>query len=140
MEPPLLEIENLGHTFGEGLLAQQILQDISVRFTQGEVVMIVGPSGSGKTTFLTLAGALRAPQRGSVRFQGREVSTMRAEELVYLRRDMGFIFQAHNLIASITACENVQLPLEFDRAETAASSRAKALELLRLVGLESHAH
>lgn len=139
-EPPLLETHNLGHSFGEGPLAQRILQNISIQFQEGEIVMIIGPSGSGKTTFLSLVGALRVPREGSIRFNGREISGAEAGNLVFLRRDIGFIFQSHNLIASLTACENVQLPFQFDLTETAASSRAKAMEVLRLVGLEDHAH
>src|SRR5688572_1917191 len=102
MATPLLQIENLSHAFGEGALAKTILHDVNIQFARSEIVMIVGPSGSGKTTFLSLAGALRAPQQGSIRFEGREVSARSGSDLITLRRDMGFIFQAHNLIASLT--------------------------------------
>jgi putative ABC transport system ATP-binding protein len=138
-ETPLVQIENLSHSFGDGALAKCILRNISIEFRRGEIVMIVGPSGSGKTTFLSLLGALRVVEQGTIHFEGREISAANAENLVLIRRDVGFVFQAHNLIASLTACENVQMPLQFALGETASSSRAKSLEMLRLVGIEEHA-
>ena len=140
METPLLDVRNLGYVFGEGALAKRVLRDISIQFQREEIVIIMGPSGSGKTTFLSLAGALRAPQEGSVHFAGRDYSALRPSELVLMRREIGFVFQSHNLIASLTALENTQFPLQFDPQETAATSQAKALEMLRVVGLADHAH
>ena len=136
---PVLSVSALSHTFGEGSLARQVLHDVQVQFGGGEVAIIMGPSGSGKTTFLSLVGALRVPQVGSIKVLNRELTGASNAELSAWRREIGFIFQAHNLIASLTACQNVQLPLSFDRAETSETSREKALEILRLVGLKDHA-
>ncbi|MDB6036547.1 MAG: putative phytochrome sensor protein [Verrucomicrobiales bacterium] len=135
---PVLSVSGLSHTFGEGSLARRVLHDVQVQFGGGEVAIIMGPSGSGKTTFLSLVGALRVPQVGSIKVVDRELTGASNAELSAWRRQIGFIFQAHNLIASLTACQNVQLPLSFDGAETAETSREKALEILRLVGLEDH--
>jgi len=136
---PVLSVSGLSHTFGEGSLARRVLHDVRVEFGGGEVAIIMGPSGSGKTTFLSLVGALRVPQVGSIKVANRELTGASNAELSAWRREIGFIFQAHNLIASLTACQNVQLPLSFDRAETSETSREKALEILRLVGLKDHA-
>lgn len=136
---PVLSVSGLTHTFGEGSLARRVLHDVQVQFGGGEVAIIMGPSGSGKTTFLSLVGALRVPQAGSIKVVNRELTGASNADLSAWRREIGFIFQAHNLIASLSACQNVQLPLSFDRAETSETSREKALEILRLVGLKDHA-
>jgi len=135
---PVLSVSGLSHTFGEGSLARRVLHDVRVQFGSGEVAIIMGPSGSGKTTFLSLVGALRVPQVGSIKVVDRELIGAGNADLSAWRREIGFIFQAHNLIASLTACQNVQLPLSFDRAETSETSREKALEILQLVGLKDH--
>ena len=135
---PVLSVSGLSHTFGEGSLARRVLHDVQVRFGGDEVAIIMGPSGSGKTTFLSLVGALRVPQVGSIKVVNRELTGASNADLSAWRREIGFIFQAHNLIASLTACQNVQLPLSFDRSETPETSREKALEVLRLVGLKDH--
>jgi putative ABC transport system ATP-binding protein len=135
---PVLSVSGLSHTFGEGSLARRVLHDVEVQFGGGEVAIIMGPSGSGKTTFLSLVGALRVPQVGSIKVVNRELTGASDADLSAWRREIGFIFQAHNLIASLTACQNVQLPLSFDPGETSETSREKALEILRLVGLNDH--
>ncbi len=128
------------HAFGTGALRKEVLQDVSIDFYAGEIVIIMGPSGSGKTTLLTLAGALRSVQRGSIRIGGVELYQAKPAAIMAVRRRIGFIFQAHNLIASLSACENVQLALSVDPAETAAHSRQLALQYLELVGLAGHGH
>lgn len=141
MDPTaILKVENLSHSFGTSPLAKQVLHEVSVTFRAGEIVIIMGPSGSGKTTFLSLAGALRSPQAGSILFNNKDISKLSAEELVIARRDIGFIFQSHNLISSITACQNVQLPLGIDPNQSAQTSLTRALELLDMVGLREHAN
>lgn len=137
---PFIVIKDLCHAFGRGALKKCVLQDVSIEFYPGEIVIIMGPSGSGKTTLLTLAGALRTVQQGTVRVEGIELGNAKPADITAVRRRIGFIFQAHNLIASLTACENVQLALSVDPAETAASSRKKALHYLELVGLADHFH
>ena len=137
---PFIAIHNLSHAFGTGALRKAVLQGVSVDFYPGEIVIIMGPSGSGKTTLLTLAGALRTVQQGSIRVGPTELFRARPADIMAVRRRIGFIFQAHNLVASLTACENVQLALATEPAETAASSRQKALHYLDIVGLSEHVH
>ncbi|MHB8772602.1 MAG: ATP-binding cassette domain-containing protein [Syntrophales bacterium] len=135
---PFIAIQDLSHAFGTGALKKDVLQEVSVDFHPGEIVIIMGPSGSGKTTLLTLVGALRTIQRGSIRIGGVELYKAKPADIMAVRRRIGFIFQGHNLIASLTACENVQLALATDRAATAADSRQNALEYLAMVGLAAH--
>ncbi len=137
---PFITIQDLSHAFGTGTLRKDVLQEVTLDFYPGEIVIIMGPSGSGKTTLLTLAGALRTVQRGSIRIGGIELYNGKSAEIMAVRRRIGFIFQTHNLIASLSACENVQLALSMDPSATAAGSRKKALEYLQMVGLAEHAH
>lgn len=137
---PFIAIQDLCHAFGTGALRKDVLQEVSIDFYPGEIVIIMGPSGSGKTTLLTLAGALRTVQRGSIRIGGIELHKAKPADVMAVRRRIGFIFQAHNLIASLTACENVQLALTVDPSETAASSRQRAMQYLEMVGLGGHVH
>lgn len=137
---PLVTIQDLSHAFGTGALRKEVLQAVSIDFYPGEIVIIMGPSGSGKTTLLTLAGALRSVQQGSIRVGGIELSGADHATVMAVRRRIGFIFQAHNLIASLSACENVQLALVVDPAVTAAESRERAMKCLEMVGLEGHGH
>ena len=133
---PFIVIQDLCHAFGAGDLKKEVLKQVRLDFYPGEIVIIMGPSGSGKTTLLTLAGALRSIQQGSVRINGIELKNARPVDIMKVRRQIGFIFQGHNLIASLTARENVQLALAVDPAATASSSRSLALEYLAKVGLE----
>src|SRR6185295_14935803 len=108
---PVIQIRNLNHYYGIGALRKQILFDITTDIFPGEIVILTGPSGSGKTTTLTLAGGLRSVQEGSVRIFGQELRGAQVEEFVQVRRRIGFIFQAHNLLDSLTVCQNVQMSL-----------------------------
>ncbi|HEY2015599.1 MAG TPA: ATP-binding cassette domain-containing protein [Bryobacteraceae bacterium] len=100
----------------------------------------MGPSGGGKTTLLSLAGGLRSVQSGSVRVAGMELRGANRKTMVSVRRKIGFVFQVHNLIDSISICENVQIALSVDAAATAESSKRMALQPLAKVGLADHAH
>ena len=137
---PFIAIQDLSHAFGTGALRKDVLKEVTIDFYPGEIVIIMGPSGSGKTTLLTLAGALRTVQQGSIRIGGIELYKGKPADIMAVRRRIGFIFQGHNLIASLTACENVQLALSMDPSATAADSRRKALEYLEMVGLAEHGH
>ena len=137
--PAVISIIGLNHSYGAGVLAKQVLHDINVDFYPGEIAIIMGPSGGGKTTFLSLAGALRSVQSGSIRLAGAELRNAGSRTLTKVRRKIGFIFQAHNLVESLTICENVQIALMADASATAQSSRQRAMELLRRVGLAGHA-
>ena len=108
----ILQITNLNHYFGSSKLRTQTLFDINLTIKSGEIVIMTGPSGSGKTTLLTLIGGLRSVQAGSLKFSGQELLNASNEELVQIRRQIGYIFQAHNLLDFLTAMQNVQMSLE----------------------------
>ena len=139
---PLVVIEGLNHYYGEGGLRRQILFDVSVEIQPGEIVILTGPSGGGKTTLLSLIGGLRSVQEGSLRVLGQQLNGATEAELVRVRKKTGYIFQAHNLLDSLTALQNVQMALRL-RPEYAAYARTQAqdvcLEVLRAVGLAEHA-
>jgi putative ABC transport system ATP-binding protein len=131
---PVIIAQNIQHFFGAGPARKQVLYDNKLLIMPGEVVIMTGPSGSGKTTLLTLIGALRTVQEGQLQVLGRELSNLSRKQLVEVRRDIGFIFQAHNLFPSITASQNVQMALEL-KERNARQRRQRAVELLDLLGL-----
>jgi putative ABC transport system ATP-binding protein len=135
----LISISGLSHAFGESDTRRRVLDQVSADFFPGEIVIIMGPSGAGKTTLLTLVGGLRSVQEGSVRVDGIELRGAPPRTLRDVRRRVGFIFQAHNLVGSLTACQNVQLALATDLDVSSAGSRERALALLSMVGLQDHA-
>jgi putative ABC transport system ATP-binding protein len=136
---PIIRVRDLHHSFVEGLTKKEVLHGISAEFQRGEICIIMGPSGSGKTTLLKLIGGQRTIQQGGIEVDGQELMGATQRDLVNMRRKIGFIFQAHHLIEALTVCQNVQLPLSFESGHTSASSRARALELLKRVGIEEHA-
>jgi putative ABC transport system ATP-binding protein len=141
MKPdPIISVRDLSHAFGDGVLQKVVLHQVSVDFYPGEIVIITGPSGSGKTTFLTLVGAMRTVQSGRLEVLGQNLGARGADELMQVRRRMGFIFQSHNLIDALTASENIQMALIGDAGETPETAREKALTSLAEVGLRDHAH
>ena len=135
---PIISVAGLNHYFGHGRLSKQTLFDISVDIFPGEVVLLTGPSGSGKTTLLTLIGALRAVHEGSVRTLDCELRSANLATMVRVRRSIGFIFQAHNLLDSLTACQNVQLSLGLEDGVTPREARKRGEEMLGAVGLGEH--
>ncbi|HEY9865632.1 MAG TPA: DevA family ABC transporter ATP-binding protein [Candidatus Obscuribacterales bacterium] len=130
-----IAIQNLDHYFGQGQLKKQVLFDINLEITIGEIVIMTGPSGSGKTTLLTLIGGLRSVQSGSLNILGRELLGARSGELVKARRNTGYIFQAHNLHKSLTALQNVQMGLEVQDKFSRSEIQQKATAMLDKVGL-----
>src|SRR5438105_13859958 len=98
MSVTVISIQGLNHSYREGRLARQVLHDVNVDFYRGEIAIIMGPSGGGKTTLLSLAGGLRSVQSGSVRVAGLELRGANRKTLLAVRRKIGFVFQAHNLI------------------------------------------
>lgn len=119
----MLKISNIFKSFGN----LEVLKDISLTIGKGEIVAIVGPSGAGKTTLLQIAGTLEAPDRGSISFNGTELIGMKDKKLSAFRnRNMGFVFQFHQLLPEFTAQENVALP-----ALIAGMSKGKAMKRLR---------
>jgi putative ABC transport system ATP-binding protein len=115
-----------------------VLKDVSFSIPQGDFVAIVGPSGSGKTTLLGLLAGLDTPTRGRVILDGHDLTTMSENERARLRGEkVGFVFQTFQLIPTLTARENIQVPLEL-QGNNGASERAR--ELLERVGLEQRGH
>jgi putative ABC transport system ATP-binding protein len=132
----LIKIENLNFAFGQGNLRKQILFDVNLEIKRGEIVLMTGPSGGGKTTLLTLIGALRAVQEGSLNVMNKELSGAGEKEMVEVRKHIGYIFQAHNLLKSITAKQNVMMSLELHEQISRDEADKKAVEMLKAVGLE----
>jgi putative ABC transport system ATP-binding protein len=132
---PAISVSNLNHYYGEGTLKKQILFNINLEIKPGEIVIMTGPSGSGKTTLLTLIGSLRSVQSGSLKILGKELFAANKKEMVQVRRNIGYIFQAHNLLGFLTALQNVQMPLENDHTISFKEAQAKAAAMLKTVGL-----
>jgi putative ABC transport system ATP-binding protein len=132
---PVISVNNLNHYFGEGALRKQVLFDINLEIQAGEIVIMTGPSGSGKTTLLTLMGGLRSAQDGSLKILGEEIRGAKKHQLTKLRRNIGYIFQAHNLMTFLTAKENVRMSLELHEDFLNQDIDAKAIAILETVGL-----
>lgn len=111
-QAPLIKIEKLSHSFGKGLSKVRVLHDIDLSIDKGKIILIKGPSGSGKTTLLTLISCLRSVESGSVQLSGLELFGASEDQMVAIRRRLGFIFQLHNLHSSLTAMQNVLMGLE----------------------------
>lgn len=133
---PVIAATHLNHYFGEGDLRKQALFDISLSIHAGEIVIMTGPSGSGKTTLLTLMGGLRSAQEGSLKILGQEICGANKQQLMHLRRKIGYIFQAHNLLTYLTAKQNVRMSLELhDQKYESQDINRIATEMLNVVGL-----
>ena len=134
-EEMVIAIHKLNHYFGEGNLRKQVLFDINLEIKAGEIVIMTGPSGSGKTTLLTLMGGLRSAQEGSLKILGQEICGASKKQLTKLRRQIGYIFQAHNLMTFLTAKDNVRMSLELHDEFFQQDINAKATAMLEAVGL-----
>lgn len=137
-QQPVVTIRNLNHYYGKGSLRKQVLFDVNLQIQQGEIVLMTGPSGSGKTTLLTLMGALRSPQEGSLIVLGQELRGASNNQLVEVRRYIGYIFQAHNLLKCLTARQNVQMSMELHPQYSTKQAARKSAEMLTQVGLGEH--
>jgi putative ABC transport system ATP-binding protein len=132
----LLEIIDVVKSYGSGEREVRALTDVSLAVQPGELVAVRGPSGCGKSTLLHLAGGLEDPSAGRVLVNGRDISTMSAPDRAALRRrEVGYVFQRLNLVAGLTAIENVMLPLELDGVGRRAA-RADAIDALHAVALD----
>lgn len=136
---PVIRTENLCHSYGQGELRTEILHNLNFEVYSGEITLLVGPSGSGKSTLLTLLGALRSVEEGSIQVLGQELKGASEEVLMQTRRRIGFIFQSHNLVSSLTVLQNVQILLQLTEADPELR-RDKACELLEAVGLSHRLH
>ncbi|PPS41552.1 DevA family ABC transporter ATP-binding protein [Chroococcidiopsis sp. TS-821] len=135
MHPPVISIKNLNHYFGEGTLRKQVLSNINLEIQAGEIVIMTGPSGSGKTTLLSLMGGLRSAQEGSLKILNQEMCGAHKRQLIEIRRNIGYIFQAHNLMTFLTAKQNVRMSLELHDDMFNQDLDAKAIAMLEAVGL-----
>lgn len=133
---PVLECRSLGFAYRGGAGAATVLENVNLALNGGERVAIVGESGSGKSTLLHLAGGLEHPTSGTVRVGGSDLGSLSEGERTRLRRQrMGIVFQAFHLIPTLTALENVTLPLELSGLARAGAARRKAQAQLQQVGL-----
>ncbi|NJO80396.1 MAG: ATP-binding cassette domain-containing protein [Cyanobacteria bacterium RM1_2_2] len=138
---PIISAKHLNHFFGEGGLRKQVLFDINLNIATGEIVILTGPSGSGKTTLLTLMGGLRTAAHNpadiapsSLTILGQEICGASKRQLTQLRKQIGYIFQAHNLMTFLTAKQNVRMSLELQDDST-ESLDSRAVTMLEAVGL-----
>ncbi|MGZ4772877.1 MAG: ABC transporter ATP-binding protein [Ilumatobacteraceae bacterium] len=133
-----LELKSVSKSYGEGPTLVIALDDVDLTVHGGELVAIMGPSGSGKSTLLTIAGTLEEATSGSIAVEGQDVANMSRNDRARLRRrSIGYVFQDFNLLAGLTAAENVSLPLELDgtRAKAARAVALEALDELDVAGL-----
>lgn len=137
MPVPRLEIRGVSKTYRNGSQSSEVVHDISLALTAGTVTALVGRSGCGKTTLLHLAGAMDFPTKGEVLIDGRPTSSLSDDALTAVRRSrIGFVFQFFQLLPTLTALENVELPLLLAHASKVTET---ARERLRWVGLEEKA-
>ncbi|MHB8863717.1 MAG: ATP-binding cassette domain-containing protein [Pirellulaceae bacterium] len=111
-EEPVIRVRDVDYYFGEGEARKQVLFRNALEIQRGEIIIVTGPSGSGKTTLLTLIGTLRRVQEGSLQLLGKELNGMSLNAMTGLRKQIGFIFQSHNLFESLTAFQNVNMAAE----------------------------
>jgi len=133
----MLEIKNISKIYGEGPAKVVALNNVSLRVNEGDFMAIMGPSGSGKSTLLNIIGGLEYPSSGEVILDGERVDNLDENDFVDIRRGkIAYVFQEYHLLPSLTALENVMLPLTFCGAE---KGEEKALEILKRVGLGERA-
>ena len=134
----MLEIKNVSKQYHEGAARVTALDGVSLSIARGDFVAIMGPSGSGKSTLLNIIGGLDNVSGGEVVLEGNRIDSLSEGSLVSVRRGkIAYIFQQYHLLSSLTALENVLLPLTFAGSN---DGKKQALELLKKVGLESRAH
>jgi len=136
----VIKAQGLGKTYMSGGLPLEVLKDVELTFESGSLSAVVGPSGSGKTTLLGLLAGLDAPSAGRVLLEDQDLTAMSEDEKARFRAEnVGFVFQTFHLLASLTALENVLVPLELTgRAKKAADSARALLERVGLGGREGH--
>jgi putative ABC transport system ATP-binding protein len=133
----MLEVKNVSKVYGEGTAEVVALNNVSLRVNEGEFIAIMGPSGSGKSTLLNIIGGLDHISSGEVFLDGKRIDSLDENALVDVRRGkIAYVFQQYHLIPSLTALENVLLPLTFCGAN---NKNQKALDILKRVGLERRA-
>ena len=137
----LIELSDVWKIYDLGEIQVAALKGANLRIEQGEYIALVGPSGSGKSTLMNTVGCLDRPTRGSYRLAGEEVAAMSRDERARIRNQrIGFVFQNFNLLSRTSALENVELPLLYTSGVSARARYERALEQLKLVGLEDRIH
>jgi putative ABC transport system ATP-binding protein len=131
---PAVRVHGLNHYYGEAEARNQVLFGNSIEIPVGQLVVMTGPSGAGKTTLLTLIGALRSAQEGRIDVLGRDLSQLGGSELVDVRRDIGFIFQMHNLFDALSAFENVKMAAQLTNGAL-GDMRQRCAGILERLGL-----
>ena len=132
----VINTNNLFKIYQQGDVEVRALNDVSIDFKKGEFTAIVGPSGSGKTTFLNAIGGLDTPTSGNVMINNTDITKLKSNQLIDFRlRNIGFVFQAYNLIPVLTAKENVEF-IMLMQGDSVSKRSARAIELLESVGLE----
>ena len=136
----LMKLENVSKTYAIGDVQIEALRNVAMAVNEADFISIMGPSGSGKSTLLHILGALDTPTAGKVFLEDRDLSTLKESELTVIRRtQIGFVFQAFNLIPQLTALENVELPL-YPHKMAKSEKQQRAEELLEKVGLTDRLH
>jgi len=134
-------VDTLTKTFGDGANAVHALDGVSLSVRRGEFVAIMGPSGSGKSTLMHVMAGLDAPTSGRAWLGGQEITGLSDAELTVLRRRrVGFVFQAFNLVPTLTAAENIRLPFDLDGRRPTAQEEARIATLVDTLGLKSRLH
>jgi putative ABC transport system ATP-binding protein len=137
VSPPVIAARDVWKTYRSGTLEVDALRGVSFEIRPGEYVAVMGPSGSGKSTLMHILGCLDVPTAGSLCMAGEDVSTMTEEDLAHIRNQrIGFVFQQFNLLASMSAWRNVELPLLYGGVDRRERKR-RALQALERVGLET---
>lgn len=131
-------VEGVSYEYDSGLSRHHVLRDVSLNIEAGEIVILTGPSGSGKTTLITLIGALRAMQSGSIKIFGDELHKASQKARMTTRRKIGFIFQQHNLLDYLTVAQNISMSMALGEGFKSAAARARIEEVLEQVGLADH--
>jgi putative ABC transport system ATP-binding protein len=135
----VLHLDNLTKTYDTGAAQVHALRGVSLDVGPGEFVALMGASGSGKSTLMNILGCLDHPTSGTYYFEGQNVGRLSRKQLAHIRgRNLGFVFQGFNLLKRQSAVENVEMPLIY-AGVPAGKRRQRAMELLRLVGLEDRA-
>ena len=138
-QAPIISLRDVNHWFGSGENRKHALKDLSLDIYPGQIIICTGPSGSGKTTLLTMLGGLRSCQEGSLKILGEELNGASKKQLALLRLNVGFIFQAHNLLMFLNARKNVRLSLELHEEYYSENMDQIADDMLNKVGLGDRA-
>jgi putative ABC transport system ATP-binding protein len=137
---PLLSVKNVSKVYDLGLEKIVALNDVSLGIERGEFVSIIGKSGSGKSTLMHILGLLDSPTSGEIILNGQNTKGMKEKQLARIRnKEIGFVFQAYNLLQRTTTIDNVLLPLKYSQVPK-REWRKKAMEMITLLGLEDRLH